>query len=195
MLCPALLCFDVSIFPSPTSDFNYLISQDFGFPVEVQFLNNSIGADGYNWQFSIGSASSLTNPSYLFNAPGEYYVSLSALNEYGCTDISYRNILLEDDLNFYVPNSFTPDNDGFNDSWKPSITGKAAISEYSVQIFNRWGEIVWESTDPEEGWIGQSIAGSEQYFVPDGLYTWQIKLKFQGGEDSQLHQGHVSLFR
>ena len=98
-------------------------------------------------------------------------------------------------LVYYVPNSFTPDNDGFNDSWKPSITGKAAISEYSVQIFNRWGEIVWESTDPEEGWIGQSIAGSEEYFVPDGLYTWQIKLKFQSGEDSQLHQGHVSLFR
>ena len=75
--CSSVLGFDVSIFPSPTSDFNYLISQDFGFPVEVQFLNNSIGADGYNWQFSIGSASSLTNPSYLFNAPGEYYVSLS----------------------------------------------------------------------------------------------------------------------
>ena len=193
--CSSVQSFDVSIFPSPTSDFNYLISQDFGFPVEVQFLNNSIGADGYNWQFSIGSASSLTNPSLLFNAPGEYYVSLSALNEYGCADISYRNILLEDDLNFYVPNSFTPDNDGFNDSWKPSITGKAAVSEYSVQIFNRWGEIVWESTDPEEGWIGQSVAGSGEYFVPDGLYTWQIKLKFQGGEDSQLHQGHVSLFR
>ena len=71
----------------------------------------------------------------------------------------------------YVPNSFTPNSDGVNDQFSPIFD--CDITEYSFIIFNRWGEIVFQSTDPYELWRGDAEKGL--YFAPNGVYTYLIK--------------------
>ena len=90
---------------------------------------------------------------------------------------------------FYAPNAFSPNQDGLNDVWLPSALG---ITNYHIQIFNRWGEIVWETRDPQEPWLGQVNEG--EHFASDGLYFWNAWM-----EDQLLlpttHSGHLLLIR
>ena len=70
---------------------------------------------------------------------------------------------------FYAPNSFTPDGDGLNDVWLPVARG---INVYHLEIFNRWGELVFETRDPQEPWLGQKgIDG--MHFCPNGMYFYR----------------------
>ena len=137
---------------------------------------------------------STTNPNILFEDPGTFPVTLTATNEYGCDDSSYRYIVINDVLNIYAPNSFTPDNDGLNDAWFPVITGQSLITEYELQIFDRWGESVWLTNDPNEKWVG-SYQNSSEYYVPDAVYLWQIKLKTVGGDETDVYNGTITLIR
>lgn len=92
----------------------------------------------------------------------------------------------------YVPNAFTPDGDGLNEGFKPFVSGFKEDS-YSFDIFNRWGEVVFSTTNPNDFWIG-NVNGSN-YFAPDGVYTWKIELEDAYSADRKLFQGHVTILR
>ena len=78
-----------------------------------------------------------------------------ASTEDGCTDTAYAAITVIDEVLFYVPNSFTPNGDGQNDSFIPVLTAGYDRSQgYEFNIFNRWGELVFSSVSPGEGWDG-----------------------------------------
>ena len=78
------------------------------------------------------------------------------------------------DFTLYVPNAFTPDNDGVNDSFLPLGEGFLA-SSYNFLVFNRWGEVVFASTNPGEPWMGQNNQKAGQHFVPDGVYGFSVE--------------------
>ena len=78
------------------------------------------------------------------------------------------------DFTLYVPNAFTPDNDGVNDSFLPLGEGFLA-SSYNFLVFNRWGEVVFASTNPGEPWVGQNNQKAGQHFVPDGVYGFSVE--------------------
>jgi len=162
---------------------------------ESHFTNESIGANYYDWDFGDGSfGSTETDPSHTFPDPTEEYtVTLTAYSAEGCLDTAMRTIRIQETVVFYVPNAFTPDGDKYNEVFKPVFSTGFDPFNYKLLIFNRWGEVLFESNDADVGWNGTYGAGSE--VVKEDVYVWKIifKRKADGGEE--MHVGHVTLLK
>ena len=99
----------------------------------------------------------------------------------------------------WVPTAFTPDNDGINDGFRVE-SNCSELDEFQFQVFDRWGELVWETLDPEQPWMGQSEAGKAmegQHFIPDGVYGYRIFWKYTetGIPVIEERRGHVHILR
>jgi gliding motility-associated-like protein len=160
----------------------------------VNFFNLSSGATSYLWGFGDGEQSIEVSPSHLFNVTGgDYSVTLSATSLLGCTSEYTLTVIYEEDLIFYVPNSFTPDGDQFNQVFVPIFSSGIDESSYHLSIFNRWGEIIFESNDVQVGWDGTYKVN--QGLVQDGIYVWKIDFKLKKNDDRRVVTGHVSILK
>jgi gliding motility-associated-like protein len=157
-----------------------------------EFINNSVNAYTYLWDFGDGNTSVATNPIYTFGEePTSHVVTLYAYNEVGCYDSTFFTVVVFEELLFYVPNSFTPDDNATNDVFLPVMTSGFNRSSYRFTIFNRWGEEVFTTTDPEAGWDGTYRGNDAQ----TGVYTWKITFSALQNDDAFEHVGHVNLLR
>ncbi|MBL7942451.1 MAG: gliding motility-associated C-terminal domain-containing protein [Flavobacteriales bacterium] len=95
-------------------------------------------------------------------------------------------------LQVWVPNAFTPDNDGRNDYFLPIVNG-ADPEDYKLLIFDRWGIEIFESEKIDEAWIGDVLGGD--YYAQDGVYIWRIELKKLSDGEEKVFTGHVTLIR
>lgn len=163
--------------------------------VHTTMNNNSTGASTYLWDFGDGETSSLFAPTHAFpgDDPGSYQISLIAITEHGCRDTAKVNIQVEDILIYYVPNSFTPDDDEHNPVFKPIFTAGFDPMDYKMVIFNRWGEMVFESNDADYGWDGTYTASPG--IVMDGTYTWKIEFKTTRSDERKMIVGSVTIIR
>ena len=163
---------------------------------DVDFDNNSIGATSYEWDFGDNSGmSSEENPTHTFpvDQSGTYTVTLTAYSDLGCSDMITATIVVNEQLIYYVPNSFTPDGDDFNETFRPVFTEGYDPFDFQLLIFNRWGEIIWESYDASVGWDG--TYGQNGNPVQDGTYTWKIEFKTTQSDERRTIVGHVNLIR
>jgi len=163
----------------------------------VEFENTSEGQIENIWSFGNGEGSSENEPSLEYEVPGFYNAQLLVVNEYGCTDVFSQTIEVYTDLYVYVPNAFTPDNDGLNDAWKPSILGQDVIATYECQIFNRSGHVVFSTNDPNKAWTGANEpTGDGQHFSSGGeIFSWRIAIKKKDGEGAKVYTGQVQMVR
>lgn len=99
---------------------------------------------------------------------------------------------VQEPFNVYVPNSFTPNNDGRNDVFLPSGTAWLPGS-YELMVFNRWGEVVFQSTDPTVGWDGSHENGD--YYVRDEVYIYRLKIQSVHSIEPEEYSGHIMVFR
>ena len=155
-------------------------------------VNSSLNATQYSWDFGDGSTGSTqTSPTHQFpdTGAGNYTVTLTAISANGCTDITQAIVTINEELIYYVPNSFTPNEDGINDIFLPIFTSGFEADDYELSIFNRWGEIVFETTDYLKGWDG-TYAGNE---VQNGVYTYRIEFKYAANDGREVVHGHVTL--
>lgn len=140
---------------------------------EVQFTANpepECESCIYEWNFGDGATSEEVNPLHEYDGLSEYTASLTVTSDIGCTDSAYT--LIHAPVLLYVPNAFTPNNDGINDVFK--VVGDQ-ISRYEITIFDRWGEIVFKSNSLDEVWTGSN--NYSEHYVEDGIYTYVIKVK------------------
>ena len=161
---------------------------------ESQMENQSFGADSYSWDFGDGSSNSnATNPSHEFPNVygGTYEIMLIAITDAGCRDTAYQTIKLREELLYYVPNTFTPDGDMYNETFKPVFATGFDPQGYTLLIFNRWGDIVFESHDVNVGWNGLYNGINAQ----DGTYSWKIEVKSRTNSKIHDFNGHVNLLR
>ena len=98
---------------------------------------------------------------------------------------------MDDVLIYYVPNTFTPDNDEFNQTFQPVFTAGFDPYDFQIIIFDRWGELIFESFNADEGWDG-TYNGK---LVPDGTYTWKIEFKTSSSDERVAVIGHLNLIR
>ena len=118
-----------------------------------------------------------------------------------CPDTAYLNISIEPDVICYVPNTFTPDGDGFNELFYPTFSHNIDTRNYSFRIYNRWGEVVFETTEaPEIPTTPQNTKGAwkgnlDDKCVQDGVYTWEIYFKAEGTSKEEHFVGHVNVIR
>jgi len=181
---------------TPIASFNPTNSVISNLDTEVHFNNTSSNGDTYYWEFGdLSNSSSDVNPIHSFpsDESGTYTVMLVTTSSAGCVDTTYGTIQVEEELIYYVPNSFTPDDDSHNPTFKPIFTSGFDPLDYELLIFNRWGEIVFESHNAEFGWDG-SYAGSGK-IAQDGTYTWVITFKTTATDERKKILGHVNIIR
>jgi gliding motility-associated-like protein len=179
----------------PIADFNVTPQSMTVLNTTGTFENYSAGADYYDWDFGDGSAnSSEFEPIHAFptSAAGTYLISLIASTEFGCKDTATRTVIVLESQLIFVPNTFTPDGNEYNQTWLPIITADFDPYEYSCFIFDRWGEIIWENHNHELGWDGKRTDGID---VSQGTYTWKIVLKSPYSDSRKAYIGHVNLLR
>jgi len=141
----------------------------------------------YFWDFGDGNSSYELNPYHDYDGLEEYEASLTITSPVGCSDVTYT--LIHAPIILYIPNAFTPNNDGLNDVF--AVVGDQ-ISSYEIKIFNRWGEKVFESTDIKEVWMGNDISGD--HYVPNGIYQYVVKVK-GFNTDAFEKSGSIQLMR
>jgi gliding motility-associated-like protein len=165
---------------------------------QVGFVNTSTGATDYSWTFGNNNGmSTQVEPSYDFTgAQSNQLVTLVASTPMGCTDTATSVIIFEEETIYYIPNTFTPDGDMFNQTFQPVFTSGFDPYNFSLYIYNRWGELIFESHDADQGWDGTYGAGSKNVgIVPDGIYTWKVEFKPKNNDNKFVDIGHVTVIR
>ena len=160
----------------------------------IQFSNNSIGAVDYEWEFGDGQGSDLEQPQHLYTDINDgFVITLIASSELGCVDSAQVSIIYQEEPIVYIPNTFTPDGDQYNHVFVPVFTSGYDPFNYEMLIFNRWGEVVFESHDVNVGWDGTfGVNGTD---AQDGAYTYKIIYKVLKTDERRLIVGHVNLIR
>lgn len=163
---------------------------------EVQFSNNSSGAVNYLWDFGDGTSTSVEeDPNHTYSsAVANFSVELIAYSALGCTDTAWRIITVKEEPIYYVPNTFSPDGDEFNQYFQPIFTDGFDPYDFSIFIYNRWGELIWNSVDANAAWDG-SYGNDAKQLVQDGTYTWKIEFKALNTDERFLVFGHVNVIR
>ena len=187
----------VNAYPSPVAQFS-VNSNTFSLPYDGLICTNlSTGAVSYNWNFGDGNSSSQVHPHYNYSSIGNYQIQLVAMSVYGCSDTAYTTIVTDADVVF--PNAFTPNADnnstgGYyvlgsldNDIFFPYSSG---VIDYKLQILNRWGELVFETTDIKQGWDGYYKGKISQL----GVYIWKAYVKLNNNKIFNK-TGDVTLLR
>ncbi|PHR49100.1 MAG: hypothetical protein COA32_03370 [Fluviicola sp.] len=153
----------------------------------ITFQNLTQNGHTYEWSFGDGNTSTMVHPNNTYTEPGDYEIMLIATDIKGCIDTAYRTITIQDEFYLYVPNAFTPDGNRFNNTFKVSSIN---VIEFQIQIFNRWGELLFESEDKNFEWDG-TYNGE---LVRDGTYVWKIFYR-SINDDEETITGHVTVLR
>ncbi|MES2397091.1 MAG: PKD domain-containing protein [Bacteroidota bacterium] len=140
----------------------------------ISIKDLSIGTDNWNWDFGDGSTpltTSLPVP-HTYSDTGTYLITLITSTQYGCADTSYKTIIIDPEFVFYIPNSFSPDGDGMNDTFM----GKGLfIKEFKMTIFDRWGNSIFISDDISKSWNGKANRGPDTALQDVYIYVIEIK--------------------
>ena len=104
-----------------------------------------------------------------------------------CCFVKNKDVII-----YYIPNTFTPDGDSFNEEFKPQFTAGLDIYDYHMMIFNRWGELVFESYDANFGWDG-SFGGMG--LVEDGVYIYKIEFGDTMSDKRHYVDGHITVLK
>jgi gliding motility-associated-like protein len=185
----------VSIEESPEAAFTFKPDIPNVDDPSVNFYNDSYGASSYIWNFGDGSPNSIEeHPSHLYpDDPNvKYKITLIAANEIGCLDTAIKYVTIEDVIIFFVPNVFTPDGDQYNNEFKPVMTAGYDVYDYHLSIFNRWGELLFESYNADYGWDGTY---GNNGLVQDGVYVWVMEFGETMSDKRHKRMGHVSILK
>jgi gliding motility-associated-like protein len=183
----------VCVVSNPSASFSWTPSEPTSGST-VFFDNASLGGVSYTWNID---GTEYTSENVTFPIPssiGETFEAcLDVVGAGGCMDAQCYSVSVSSSSYVYVPNSFTPDGDGKNDVFAPVVTGLSSTSRYSFSVYNRWGDLIFETKDPTEVWVGDVNGGS--HFAEDGAYVYEIKIQFSSGEDPFKRMGTVVLVR
>ena len=160
----------------------------------LAFTNTSSGAVNYSWDFGDGGTSTDENPEHNFTANlNGHVITLTAYSQFLCQSVASIEILFNNGLVYYIPNTFTPNGDEFNQTFKPIFSNSIDPYNYSFYIYNRWGHVIFETQDIERGWDG--LFGDDGIPVPLGTYTYKIIVKFTETDGRKEFFGHINLVR
>lgn len=181
---------EIVINPIPNADFSYS-------PIDPQvgetifFTDQSSLVFSWFWEFGNGNNSDLQHPSFVFEQEGNHVITLVVTDPNGCSDSIQRIISLSNDIIFYIPNAFTPNGDEHNNSFHVVFDSNIDKTDFQFSIYSRWGELIFESFDPEIGWDGMF----KDKPVQDGIYTWVVTFTNKENAEHQTFTGHLTVIR
>jgi gliding motility-associated-like protein len=186
---------DITVYEKPVSLFELRPGIVYVPDTEMIVFNDSREATSYSWDFGDGGTSDLENPTYTYQVEGKYDITLIAKDDHGngvvCADTLVKQVIARQGGQAKIPNAFTPNVNGpspdgrgangtFNDVFLPLVKGIPNDSDaYNLQIYDRWGNLIFESTSSTRGWDGYNKDGK---LMPAGVYVYKLTLRFS---DSQ----------
>ena len=185
----------IEVLPSPIAAYNFSKNPATIFETAIKMQDNS-SYDVVSWSwdspYSVPATSTEINPNFLFpdGQVGLYPITLAVETARGCVDTVTHQLSVIQDILFYAPNAFTPDGNEHNQTWKPIISG-IDIYDYEIYIFNRWGQVIWESHDPNVGWDG-TFKGK---ILPNDTYIWKAIVKTPHTDDRKVFNGSVAILK
>jgi PKD repeat protein len=201
----------IEVFQKPIASFDVTPNRVPLLAAEVSMTNYSKDAVNYYWEFGDGETSSEQDPYHIFGDAGEFEIMLIAENDRQCKDTTTRIAYVENILTFYIPNSFSPNNDGKNDCFRPCGNG-ISKNNFKFMVFDSWGEVIFEtnafipySDENTDGnctscglgaWDGTKNGDKNNgdKVVDNGVYIWYCEFQDWNGVTYQ-RQGHVTLVR
>ena len=183
----------IETYSLPVADFRPSTLEATIFYPTIDFTNESEDGETYSWSFGDNTQSVDENPTHEFAGPGRWPVTLTTTNLFGCEDNKTIYVTITNDFQVYIPNSFTPNGDGLNDVFKPEMEGKEFIKQYKFTVFNRWGEVIFETEDPSRAWLGDA-KGSDFYTESD-TYSYRLVIEVEQSAETKVYQGLVSVIK
>lgn len=180
----------ITVYPLPISEFNFSPQTTSILYPKIDFDDaSSTDAISWLWDFGDGNTSSIQSPTYSYTDSGTYTIKLIVVNNYGCIDSVSYDVRINPDGILYIPNTFTPNNDGINDNF----IGKGyGILEYEMNIYDRWGTLIYSCNDTSRPWDGK-VQGTSK-LAPVDVYIYHIFVKVQP-EKKHTYIGRISLVR
>jgi gliding motility-associated-like protein len=184
----------VTVHPNPVALIGaepYLLTSD---SPNVTFSNLSTGQLISTWNFGDGTIMEQSNTTFDYQYPyeeGDYLVELLVESQYGCLDSTTQLIQVKGDVIYYVPNAFTPDGDEHNNMFAPVFTSGYIPGSYQFDVYNRWGELIFSSQNPELGWDGYYNFAK----CTEGMYAYSIKFVVSSTNELRYISGHVNLLK
>ena len=176
----------ITVFENPKANFNYNPSTVSTLNPEINFINTSTNGTSYLWSFGDSIYSTFESPSHFYDYPGLYDIKLIVVDSNHCIDSVMQGITIYYDFVLYLPAAFTPNADGNNDQFGPQGLRLEEYKSYSFDIYNKWGEIIFETEDINEWWDG---ANSQ-----NGSYAWSIVIVDEIGK-KRKKEGNVILIK
>ena len=172
----------------PDADFSYATVSSFDAQTEVEFTSLTANASSFTWWINNAIQGNASTINHVFQDTGTFMVALHVGNSDGCNDTIEKPVFVVPDAVLRVPTSFSPNGDLLNDVFKP--LGVRFVREYEVEIFNRWGQQVYASNDPSQGWDG-SFNGAP---APTGQYLVTVVV-IDFNNERVKYNGLLSLIR
>ena len=157
------------------------------YPLPVTFANQSRFATRFRWDFGDGDSSEVRDPEHTYQEPGDYVVTLVADNDIGCPSEKTFSFVRALNFTIFFPNAFSPNGDGHNDAFQVVMR---SIAVFQIRIFDRWGQEVYASNDPNFLWDGTK-AGQP---LPEGVYVFRAEATTFKGERIE-RGGSITLIR
>lgn len=179
---------DIAVHPMPDAYFSF--SEDFSYPgVLVNFTDYSLGnIVNWHWEISDGTQHDGKDFAHAFETSGYFYVNLLVTTDAGCSDSYFQKVTIIEQL--IIPNVFTPDGDGINDYFEIKRLG--TFTKVNLKIYNRWGNLIWYTNNPDEHWDGKEIDNGKD--APSGTYFYVYTAVTATNADLKS-SGSVTLFR
>jgi len=180
----------ITVFPNPNASFTVQPEVTTIIDPVISLIDASTGTNFWNWNFGDKDTTSLHSPPpHTFADTGTYVITLITSTLYNCLDTAYQSVTIEPDFVFYIPNSFSPNDDGVNDTF----TGKGIfIKNYEMSIFDRWGNLIFFTDDIKKPWDGKANHGTDIAQVD--VYVYSIKITdYKKGKHN--YKGIVTLIR
>jgi gliding motility-associated-like protein len=190
----------VRVFPNPIAKFTASPLSVFIPNQTTNFTNISVSGNAFSWDFGDGNKSVEKNPSHTYTKAGEYEITLKVTTNRGCIDLFTlpEKVKASDETDIQVPNAFTPNSAGSpgnqydpnasnNDIFHPLLRG---AEKYNFSIYSRWGELIFDTRDSNEGWDGYY----KGKLCTQDIYIWKISATFIDGK-TYNKTGDVLLLR
>ncbi|MCE2789544.1 MAG: PKD domain-containing protein [Saprospiraceae bacterium] len=181
----------IKVVPSPTAGFSFTPEDPNLLNSTLTFTDGSAGASSFVWLFDTIGVSIEKNPRFTFRDTGTFTITQIVLHSSGCADTALATVPIFPVVTVYMPNAFTPNNDGLNDAFAP-VGIFEGIRFYSMVVYNRWGELVYETDNVIAGWNGtRQNTGAT---APPGVYAYVVTYLDPKGVQQQI-KGHCTLLR
>ena len=183
----------VNVYPNPVADFSMSPQPTTVFNRLISFTDLSTGGNAWSWNFGdpLPTTSTTENPQFTYLDSGTYVVTQWVITQFGCRDSISKTVRIDPEFTFYMPNAFTPNGNGLNDTFGPK--GEMLDpNNFKFWIFDRWGNMIFYSESINHGWDGHANDGND--IAQQDVYVWKIATKDLNG-NTQTYVGHVTLIK